>query len=97
MPPCLRRYRSEMLAGPPVVHNAVSASARGESGDGDREVVINMWWMDIVVVVLLVFGIYGFVTLVGFNTRWLTRKTDRRAEDLYDEFADPPRSRHRRS
>lgn len=86
-----------MLAGPPVVYNAVSASARGEGGDGDREVVINMWWMDIVVVVLLVFGIYGFVTLVGFNTRWLTRKTDRRAEDLYDQFADPPRSRHRQS
>jgi hypothetical protein len=58
-------------------------------------VVINMSWVDIVVVLLFAFGIYGFATLVGFNTRWLTRKTDRRAEDLYDEHADPPPSRHR--
>jgi len=56
-----------------------------------------MWWVDIVVVALFIFGIYGFATLVGFNTRWLSRKTDRRAEDLYDEHADPPRSRHRPS
>jgi hypothetical protein len=59
--------------------------------------VINMWWMDIVIVLLLVAGVYGFLTIVGFHTRQLTRKTDRRAEDLYDNFADSPRSRHRRS
>jgi hypothetical protein len=56
---------------------------------------MNMWWVDIVVVVLLIFGIYGFATLVGFHTRRLTGKTDRRAEDLYDKYGDPPRSRHR--
>ena len=56
-----------------------------------------MWWMDIVIVLLLASGVYGFITLVRFNTRQLTRKIDRRAEDLYDNFADPPRSRHRGS
>jgi hypothetical protein len=56
-----------------------------------------MWWVDIVVVLLFIFGIYGFATLAGFNTRWLTRKTDRRAEDLYDEYGDPQQRRHRRS
>jgi len=59
--------------------------------------VIDMWWVDIVVVALLAFGIYGFATLIGFHTRRLTSKTDRRAEDLYDKFTDPQRSRHRPS
>ena len=54
-----------------------------------------MWWIYIVAPALLTFGVYGFLTIVGFETRWLTRKTDRRAEDLYDDYADPPRHRHR--
>jgi hypothetical protein len=56
-----------------------------------------MWWVDIVVVLLFLLGIYGFVTLAGFNTRWLTRKTDRRAEDLYDQYGYRQRRRHRHS
>lgn len=59
--------------------------------------MINMRWVDIVVVALMAFGIYGFATLVGFHTHRLTDKTDRRAEDMYDEFADPQRRGHRRS
>jgi hypothetical protein len=58
---------------------------------------MNMWWVDIVVVLLFILGIYGFATLAGFNTRWLTRKTDRRAEDLYDEYGDHSGSGHRQS
>ena len=38
--------------------------------------------------------VYGFLSIVGVDTSWLTRKTDRRAEDMYDEFADPPGKRH---
>jgi hypothetical protein len=53
-----------------------------------------MWWIYIVVVALMIFGVYGFCLIVGFETRWLTRKTDRRAEDLYDKYADTPRHRH---
>jgi hypothetical protein len=60
-------------------------------------VVISMWWMYVVVVAILALGVYGFMTLVGFTTRRLTSKTDRRAEDMYDEFTDPPRTRHRPS
>lgn len=78
-----------------MIHNAVSVSARGAREEGDREVVIKMWWVDVVVAVLFLFGIYGFATLVGFNTRRLTRRSDRRAEDMYDQYAGPPRSRHR--
>jgi hypothetical protein len=66
-------------------------------GEGNREVVIKMWWVDIVVVVLIAFGIYGFATLVGFHTRRLTGKTDRRAEDMYDQYGYHQRSRRRQS
>jgi hypothetical protein len=56
-----------------------------------------MWWVDVVVVILFVLGIYGFATLVGFNTHRLTSKTDRRAEDLYDQYGYHQRRRHRQS
>ena len=59
--------------------------------------VINMsWWMDIIVVAVLALGVYGFLTLTGFETRVFSRKTSRRAEDMYDRFADTPRRRYRR-
>jgi hypothetical protein len=48
--------------------------------------VISVWWQDIIIVALFALGIYGFVMLVRAMTRHLTRKTDRRAEDMYDEF-----------
>jgi hypothetical protein len=60
-------------------------------------VVINMWWIYIVIPILMALGVYGFLAIVGVQTSWLTHKTDRRAEDMYDEFADPPGKRHRRS
>ena len=56
-----------------------------------------MWWINIVVPILMALGVCGFLAIVGVHTSWLTRKTDRRAEDMYDEFADPPGKRHRRS
>jgi hypothetical protein len=54
-----------------------------------------MWWMYIVVVAVLALGVYGFVTLVRFQTRRFTTRTNRRAEDLYERYADPPPRRHR--
>lgn len=59
--------------------------------------MVNMWWIYIIVVALMALAIYGFMSLAGFETRWLTRKTDRRAEDLYDRFADSPGRWHRKS
>jgi hypothetical protein len=56
-----------------------------------------MWWLDIVIPILMALGVYCFVSIVGFRTSSLTRKTDRRAEDMYDNFADSPGKRHRRS
>jgi uncharacterized membrane protein len=56
--------------------------------------VVPMWWMYVIVVVLAVVAVYGFLSAVGLETRWLSSKTSRRAEDLYDRFADPPAKRH---
>lgn len=56
-----------------------------------------MWWIDIVVVAVLAFGVYGFVSLVRLRTQWLNSETTRRAEDMYDLYADRPVKRHRRS
>ena len=59
------------------------------------EVVINMWWIYIVMPILFALAIYGFISWTGVQKRFLTRKTDRTAEDMYDEFArgdHPPRS-----
>jgi hypothetical protein len=43
----------------------------------------------------LLIGIYCFLRLIGVQTRVVTRKTNRRAEDLYDGFADSPRKQRR--
>jgi hypothetical protein len=56
-----------------------------------------MWWIYVVIVAVLALGIYGFLSLVRLQTRWLTSKTNRRAEDMYDNFAGSPGRRHRRS
>jgi hypothetical protein len=47
-----------------------------------------MWWIYLVVAAIVVFATYAFITLAGFEKRVLTRRTDRRAEDLYDNYRD---------
>jgi hypothetical protein len=46
-----------------------------------------VWWQYIVGVLAAVAIIACFVVLVRFMSQQLTRKTDRRAEDMYDEFS----------
>ena len=53
------------------------------------------WWGTVLFLAAVVLAIWGFLSIVGFRTRTLTRKTDRRAEDLYAGYADPQRRRHR--
>jgi hypothetical protein len=58
-------------------------------------VVINTWWVYIVMPILFALAIYGFISWTGVQGRFLTRKTGRTAEDMYDEFARgdrPPQS-----
>jgi hypothetical protein len=52
-------------------------------------------WIDIVAGVVLLAGIYAFTQLVGWETRTLTRRTRRRAEDMYGQYADSPRQQRR--
>ena len=47
-----------------------------------------MWWEYIVIAAVLVFGIYAFMTLTGFETRVLSRRTSRTAESMYGNYAD---------
>lgn len=55
-----------------------------------------MWWMYVIIVLVLAAGIYGFARLVRFQTKWMTRRTSRTAESMYDSYADSPRGRHGR-
>lgn len=54
-----------------------------------------MWWIYIVVLALFAAAIYGFASLVGFRTRWLTSKTARTAENMYRSYADSPAKQRR--
>ena len=54
-----------------------------------------MWWEYIILVLVMIFGVYCFVWLVGFRNPPLTRKTDRTADDLYSSYADSPRKQRK--
>ena len=54
-----------------------------------------MWWQYIIIAAVILFGIYGFLTLTSFETRVLSRRTSRRAEDLYPRYADSLRKQRR--
>jgi hypothetical protein len=61
------------------------------AGEGARADGVTHMWLDIAIAVVLAAGIYCVAVLVGFQTRMLTRKSNRRAEDLYGQYADSPR------
>lgn len=54
-----------------------------------------MWWQYIIIVAVIAVGIYGFVVLIRYMTKQMTRKTDRRAEDMYDEFSSARKEKGR--
>ena len=54
-----------------------------------------MWWQYIIIAAVILFGIYGFLTLTKFETRVLSRRTTRRAADLYPNYADSLRKQRR--
>jgi len=47
--------------------------------------VIHMW-IDIVMPILFALAIWGFLSWTGLQKRFLTRKTDRTAENMYDQY-----------
>jgi len=52
------------------------------------------WWGTVLFLAVVVLAIWGFLSIVGLRTRTLTRKTDRRAEDLYPAYTGPRRKLH---
>ena len=54
-----------------------------------------MWWQYIVGVLAAMAFIACFVVLVRFMSQQMTRKTDRRAEDMYDEFSSDRKDKDR--
>jgi hypothetical protein len=59
-------------------------------------VVIQMaWWEIILFIAVVIFAIYAFASIVGVQKRGLTRRTDRTAENMYDDYADSPRRQRR--
>jgi hypothetical protein len=67
----------------------------GSSHTEQPDEVITVWWQYIIIVALLAAGIYGFVVLARYMTQQMTRKTDRRAEDMYDEFSSARKDKDR--
>ncbi len=49
------------------------------------------WWETILFLIAVGLAIWGFVSMVGVNRRFLTRRTNRTAQDLYDDYADSPK------
>ena len=60
----------------------------GSAAKAPQIEVIKMWWEYLIAAGVLALVVYAFVSLVRFRTEMMTRKTDRRAEDLYDSYAD---------
>ena len=52
-------------------------------------------WLDVAIVALFVVGIYCFAVLTGWQTRLISRRTKRRAEDMYGQYAGSPRQQRR--
>jgi hypothetical protein len=53
------------------------------------------WWEIVLFLMAVAVAIWGFLALVGLDTRVLTRRTERRAEDLYRDHAGLTRKQRR--
>jgi hypothetical protein len=52
-------------------------------------------WIDIVMPILFALAIWGFLSWTGLQKRFLSRKTDRTAENMYDQYGrgdHPPKA-----
>jgi len=57
--------------------------------------VITVWWQYIIAVAVIAVALYGFVMLARYMTKQFTRKTDRTAEDMYEEFGSARKDKDR--
>jgi hypothetical protein len=54
-----------------------------------------MWWQYIIIAAVILLGIYGFLVFTRFETRNLSRRTNRTAADMYPHYADSTGKQHR--
>jgi hypothetical protein len=54
-----------------------------------------VWWQYIIIAAVILLGIYGFLVFTRFETRNLSRRTNRTAADMYPGYADSPRKQRR--
>jgi hypothetical protein len=52
-------------------------------------------WIYLIIVPVLGFGIYAFLSITGVQTRWLSRRSNKAAESMYDNYADSDHKQHR--
>ena len=57
--------------------------------------VTTVWWEYVIIAAVLVFGIYSFLVLTRTETRILSRRTSRSAEDMYGSYAGSKREQRR--
>jgi hypothetical protein len=53
------------------------------------------WWETTLFIMAVVLAIWGFASMVGTRTRFLTRRSYRSAEDIYPNYADSARKQRR--
>jgi hypothetical protein len=54
-----------------------------------------VWWQYIIIAAVILLGIYGFLTFTRFETRLMSRRTDRTVESMYPGYADSLRKQRR--
>ena len=54
-----------------------------------------MWWQYIIIAAVILLGIYGFLTFTRFETRFMSRRTDRTVESMYPSHAGSLRKQRR--
>ena len=54
-----------------------------------------VWWEYLIGAVVAIVAVYAFVSVTRFQTRRMSSRTDRTAEDMYDKYADSLRKQRR--
>jgi hypothetical protein len=52
-------------------------------------------WIYVIVVAILIFGIYAFLGITGVQMRWLSRRGNKTAESMYDNYGESGRKQQR--
>jgi hypothetical protein len=93
-------HRRRLVPASGIDHAPFITEGRGYASDvthaSSRIEVIDMpWWEAVLFLIAAGVAIWGFISMVGVNKRWLTRGSGRRAQDLYGDYADSPKKQRR--